>query len=49
MFEKIEELRKYTKAMLIIDVDDLCLVSENESLSSMGKSASFSIQNQKMF
>ena len=43
MNEKIDEIKIYPKSMLIIDVDSLCLINENQSLSSMGVSTSKSI------
>lgn len=43
MNEKIDEIKNYPKSMLIIDVDNLCLINENKSLSSMGISTSTSI------
>ena len=39
----MNEIINYPKSLLIIDVDGLCLINENQSLSSMGISTSKSI------
>jgi len=47
--EKLDEALQYEKVAVIIDAGSLIGVTENESMSSMGPTTSYSIQNHKMW
>jgi len=47
--DRVSECRRYPKSMLIFDLDSLVSVSDNESVSNMGTSKSFSLGNAKIF
>jgi len=47
--DRVSECRRYPKSMLIFDLDSLVGVSDNESVSNMGTSKSFSLGNARIF
>jgi hypothetical protein len=47
--DKVNECGEYVKSMAIFDLDSLVGVNDNESISNMGLSTSYSINNHRMF